>query len=307
MKLQPMRPFVTRLLIFCIAFIAITGILGPWIISTRLLYGFHFFIYANMGKMILFSAVAFIILGRKKIKEIFIFPFEKAQYGFIFLTVLLMPLYYYVGTFLLKEKNTFDNISLFILSHLIIIAIPLSLAGGVFGIRFFKHFYKKFRQELLFCLGLSIVFYFAIFQVWKLWPYLSRAVLHSVAFLLSFHISPVREIGPLTLLAGTFAVRVEQACSGLDSIFLFTTLYLLIFLVEWHRFHKLRAFLLYFPALAGMFAVNIVRVYILILVGIYISPKLALQLFHTYLGMVLFIVYFYFFLKICGPYLHKKN
>ena len=307
MKLQSIRPFFIRLFIFCIAFIVITGILGPWIISTRLLYGFHFFIYANMGKMILFSAVAFIILSRAKIKNIPLFPWERKQYFFSLLTILLMFLFYYMGTLLLKEKNAFDNLSLFFLSHLIIIAVPLSLTLAVFGVRFLRSFFHIFRAELLICLGLSVVFYFAIFQVWKLWPYLSRAVLHSVAFLLSFHISPVREIGPLTLLAGTFAVRVEQACSGLDSIFLFTTLYMLIGLVDWHQFHKWRFILIYFPALAGMFAINILRVYILILVGVYISPKLALQLFHTYLGMVLFIAYFFLFLKLTTPYLKKSS
>lgn len=302
-----MRPFFTRLLIFCVAFIGITGILGPWIISTRLLYGFHFFIYANMGKMILFSSVAFIILTRKRFNDINIYPWERSQYIFLACSLLFMPLFYVVGLQLLGEPAPFSNPFLFFLAHVLLVAIPSFLALGIFGTRFFRHFASMFKIELSLCLAMSVVFYFAIFQVWKLWPYLSRAVLHSVAFLLSFHISPVREIGPLTLLAGTFAVRVEQACSGLDSIFLFSTLYLLIALVEWQQFHKVRLFLIYFPALAGMFAVNILRVYILILVGVYISPKLALQLFHTYLGMVLFILYFYLFLKICSPFLKKPS
>ncbi|CAN5191336.1 hypothetical protein BH09PAT2_BH09PAT2_01530 [soil metagenome] len=299
------KSFLIRLLIFCVLFIAITGILGPWIISTKLLYGFHFFIYANMGKMILFSAVAFIILTRKKIKDIHSFPYRRSNLVFVGLSLVFMPIFYFAGQRLLIEPTAFSNPLLFIFCHALIISIPIFLALGVLSFEFIRFFVRKFRHELLICLGMSVVFYFAIFQVWKLWPYFSGAVLKTVSFLLSFHVSPVREIGPLTLLVGNFAVRIEQACSGLDSIFLFTTLYLLISLVEWQNFHKARVLLLYFPAVIGMFMVNILRVYILILVGVYISPKLALQLFHTYLGMVLFIVYFYFFLSKAMNWLKK--
>lgn len=290
-----MKNNIFRLAIFCLLFIGVSGILGPWIISTKLLYGFHFFIYANMGKMLLFSVVAFIILARRKLKDIPSFPYRSTNLFFVGLAFVFMILFYFTGQRLLLQPTAFSNMLLYIAAHKLMIAIPVSLAIGVFGLEFMRYFVRKFRQELLVCLGMSVVFYFAIFQVWKLWPYFSGVVLKSVSFLLSLHVSPVREIGPLTLLVDDFAVRVEQSCSGLDSIFLFSALYALIALVEWQNFRTRRLVLIYIPALAGLFLVNILRVYMLILVGVYISPQLAMQLFHTYLGMVLFMVYFYFF------------
>lgn len=307
MKLPAFHPFFVRLFLFCLAIIVVSGILGPWIISTRLLYGFGFYIYANMGKMILFSAVAFIILIRQNLKDITVYPWQKNQYGAIAVALMLMGVFYVVGRQLLMEQQPASNLPLFIGAHLLFIAIPVLLAMGIFGIRFLKAFVATFRRELLMCLAMSIVFYFAIFQVWKLWPFFSGVVLRSVTLLLSLHVSPVREIGPLTLLVDDFAVRIEQACSGLDSIFLFTSLYTLIALVEWKHIHKKRVIFLYIPAVLGMFLVNILRVYVLILVGVYISPQLALQLFHTYLGMVLFIIYFYFFLSVSAKYLRKVS
>ena len=299
------KNFLLKLGVFAALFIAVTGILGPWIIGTKLLYGFHFFIYANMGKMSLFSAIAFIILTRKHIREIENFAYQKSNILFVIFSIILIPIFFSLGKVLLLERSFTSNIPLSLVTHFVAILIPVLLLIGVFGIPFIKYFVKKFKQEILICAGLSVVFYFAIFQVWKLWPYFSGVVLKAVSFLLSLHVSPVREVAPLTLLVDDFAVRIEQACSGLDSILLFTALYTLIILVEWKDILKVRALLLYFPALLGLFLVNILRVYALILVGVYYDPKLTLQLFHTYLGMVLFMVYFYLFLSKKYKYLKK--
>jgi exosortase/archaeosortase family protein len=38
--------------------------------------------------------------------------------------------------------------------------------------------------------------------------------------------------------------------------------------------------------------VNILRVYLIILAGVLISPEITVQLFHSYAGMLLFIAYF---------------
>ena len=287
--------FIARLIVFAILFIGVTGILGPWIIATKLLYGFHFFIYPNMGKMILFSSIAFIILSRHHIRDIKKINYNRRNILFLLVAVVLIPVFFNFGSQLLKEKTFSSNLPLSLFTHALAVSIPLFLVLGVFGWNFITYFVKKFKKEIFICFVLSIFFYFAIFQVWKLWPYLSGAVLKSVAFLLSLHISPVYEVAPLTLFVEDFAVRIEQACSGLDSIFLFTSLYVLIALVDWKEFNKKKLVAMYFFALIGVFAVNIVRVYLLILVGVYIDPKLALQLFHTYIGMVLFMIYFFLF------------
>ncbi len=289
------RSFIKKILLFSTLFILVTGIIGPWIIGTKLLYGFHFFIYPNMGKMILFSTIAFIILTRKHIQDIKQVEYSKVNIVYIALSFALIPCFFYLAELLLQEQSFTSNLPLSLFTHAVAVSIPALLAIGVFGLSFIHYFIQKFKRELYICLGLSIIFYFAIFQVWKLWPFFSGIVLKSVAFLLSFHVTPVKELGNLTLLVEDFAVRIEQACSGLDSMLLFSSLYLLIALVDWKEFNKTKLITSYFIALLGLFGVNILRVYLLILVGVYFDPKLTLQLFHTYLGMVLFMIYFFLF------------
>lgn len=292
------RQFIIQLIVYCILFIVVTGIVGPWIIPTRLLYGFHFFIYGNMGKMVLFSAIAFIILTRHKIKSISFIRYNRFNLFFVVLSFVFIPIFFHFASLLLKEKNFYSNITLSLFAHFLAVLIPTFLILGVFGKQFIKYFLRQFKKEIRICIGLSVAFYLAIFQIWKLWPYLSWMVMKSVAWMLSLHIAPIREMGQLTLFVKTFAVRIEQACSGIESIFLFSSLYVLIALVDWKEFNKKKLIFSFIPALIGLFIVNIIRVYILILIGVYFSPRLMLELFHTYLGMVLFIVYFLLFWSI---------
>jgi hypothetical protein len=62
----------------------------------------------------------------------------------------------------------------------------------------------------------------------KLWPIFSDGVLEAVRFLLSLINSNVQVIQPRILVVNDFAIGIEQACSGLDSLFLFSSLYVLI-------------------------------------------------------------------------------
>ncbi|MFA9289402.1 MAG: archaeosortase/exosortase family protein, partial [Weeksellaceae bacterium] len=266
---QGFRSFITKLLVFCVLFILVSGIVGPWIISTKLLYGFSFYIYANMGKMILFSALAFIILTRDHIKQIKHINYDRYNIFFIILSFILTGVFFYAANQLLDQKSLSSNIGLSIITHLLLISVPLFLAIGVFGLKFIRYFVFTFKKEIAICLILSVIFYFSIFEVWKLWPYFSNAVLKSVAFLLSLHITPVKDVGNLTLFVRNFTVRIEEACSGLDSIFLFTALYTLVSLVDWKKFNHTKLILAFIPAVIGMFIVNIIRVYALILIGVY--------------------------------------
>jgi exosortase/archaeosortase family protein len=69
----------------------------------------------------------------------------------------------------------------------------------------------------------------------------------------------------------------------------------------------MKKYLSLFPlAAVGLYLVNILRVYLLVLIGATISPKLAIQLFHTYAGMLLFIAYFFLFWTVFYRKISKK-
>ena len=294
-----------RLLLFSVLFIIVSGIIGPWVVSTKLLYGFHFFIYGNLGKLVLFSAIVFGLLIRKSLKDLEELPRVKGNILYIALSLFLIPVFFLLGNKLLQYGTFGANLPLSVAAHGILILIPALLLPGIFGLKFLMSFAKRFWKELSACLGISIVYDIAIFQVWKLWTLFSGGVLHAVHFLLSLISSNVQVLYPRTIIVNDFAVSIAEACSGLDSLFLFSSLYLLIAILDFKEFNKIKLIGMFIPAAVGLYLVNIFRVYLLIAIGAYISPDLAIKLFHTYLGMVLFIIFFFIFWKLFYSWMKK--
>lgn len=294
---QGFKQFLTKSLLFIFLFIIITGIIGSWIIPTKLLYPYYFFIYGNVGKLIIFSSILFILFTKDSLKKISYISYNKAYTILIPLSFFLLPIFYFGSKQLLQTKTFTDNITLSLTMHLLAIGIILILFLGIFGISYIKYFISHYKKTLIYCIGIATVFYFAIFQVWKLWPYFSFIVLKAVKWLLTLSFSPVLELPPRTLYAQGFSVAIEQACSGVDSLFLFSSLYIIIGVLDRKKLNIKKYILFGIPALIGLFLINILRVYILILIGVLYSPDLSLKLFHTYLGMIFFIIYFGLFMK----------
>lgn len=294
-----------KLFIFTLLFVAISGSIGSWLIPTRLLYAFSFFIYGNLGKMVLLSIVLFFLIVKDKLETLKNPTWQGINSIFLLLALISSGLFMYLATNLLGYSSFVSNLSLSIFSHLTLVSIPLFLFLGIFGLKFFITFIKAFSKEIFFCLLISLFLDFGIFQVWKLWPFFSGGVLYSVRFLLSLSFSDVIFSPPYTLTLNNFSVAIQQACSGLDSLFMFTALYTLIGFTE-QKTLSFRKYLSLFPlALLGMYIVNILRVYLLILIGATISPTLALKLFHTYAGMILFLLYFGLFWRLSYKFLQK--
>jgi exosortase/archaeosortase family protein len=299
------KTLLVRLLLFLVLFIAVSGITGSWVVSSRLLYGFYFFIYGNLGKMVLISVIIFGLLIRKNLGDLEKLAKVKTNFAFIALSFLLIPVFFLFGSKLLEYQNFAQNLLLFISTHALLVLIPTLLLTGIFGIRFLSSFVKQFHKEILACLGISVVYDIAIFQVWKLWPVFSDGVLHSVRFLLSLTSSNVQVIEPRIIEVNNFAVSIGQACSGLDSLFLFSSLYLLIAILDFKDFNKIKLIGMVIPAVIGLYMVNIFRVYLLVTIGAYVSADLAIKLFHTYLGMVLFIIFFFVFWRFSYKWMKK--
>ena len=85
--------------------------------------------------------------------------------------------------------------------------------------------------------------------------------------------------GP-TLAAGSFGGRIGSLCSGIESMMLFSALFVIIAAVDFEKIDVKRAVVVFFPAIAGVFLLNVVRIYLLFLVGVNISRDLAVGIFH---------------------------
>lgn len=295
---------LVRLVIFCTSYIIVSGLIASWVVTSRLLEDFYFSIYTNIGKLLLFSIIIFGILIRKEISDLERLPKAKTNLVSLLFSLILIPIFFILGSTLLEGEFFGTNIVLSLASHIVLMAIPILLLFGVFGFEFLVGFYRRFKREISLCLLISAIFDVAIFQVWKLWPFFSSGVLLAVSFLLSFT-SRVQFFPPRTLLVEDFAVSVEQACSGLDSLLLFSSLYILIAVLDWKFFNKTKLAIMFVVAAIGLYIVNIARVYTLIVIGAYVSKELSIKLFHTYLGMVFFIIFFFAFWKLSYSWMRR--
>jgi exosortase/archaeosortase family protein len=294
-----------RLLLFLGLFVIESAILGPWIVRSRLLYGFGFYLYGNLGKLVILFAVIFPLFARDRLHEIRTPVWQRGRAVYFVAAMALLAAFFPFAKNLLTYSSPRENPVFTVITHLILLSIPGYTLIGLFGLKYLVAFVRSFRRELLLTAGISILIDFIIFRVWAFWPFFSRLVLTSVAFLLSLTFPGVYVTPPWTLGVGDFAAQILQACSGLDSFAMFTALYLLIGYLDRRVISPVKFSLSYLPLALGLFAVNILRVYLLYLIGILWSPNLALELFHTYAGLVLFLGYFLLFVKFLYPKLRK--
>lgn len=270
-------------------FIIFSGIIGINLFANGLLDKWKLEIYGRIGYILLFSIAGFILIYRKRLTEFKVFKRKTIDYILIAISFILLVAFYIV------EKNA-GNISLtavnIILVHILGLSIFVFLVFGIYGWEFIKNFAKNFKKEIIYFLIFGIIVYSLMKTVWSLWPYLSLGVLESVKFLLRIFGVNVAILGPATISVNGFAVQIAEACSGIYSIFIFSAIYIFIVLLDWNEMNKTKASLVFIPAVLGAFAFNIIRVFVLMLVGAYISRDIALGLYHSYSGMIFFLIYF---------------
>jgi exosortase/archaeosortase family protein len=272
----------------------------------------------------LFGIVAFIISGYGKLLKIKDFKFELKQLLFA-----LIALIFLVGTYVLKYLIN-KNLDYFMQNpqfwgYVKLAFIPLfaiSLYLTIFGIPFTKYFLKNFKKEIVTFIALSIGFFILMLLVQNLWTIFSGVISQMLYWLFSLFFTNVTYQpyvmsftmaeggGPLLGING-FKAIIGKPCSGIDSFLLFTSLYALIFILDYKRLKKGLTIALFFVGALGMFLTNLVRIFLLFIVGAYIDPKIAVGLFHTNAGWILFIVYFFIYWWIVSRFIYtskpKKN
>jgi exosortase/archaeosortase family protein len=267
----------------------------------------------------LFGIIAFLLIAHEKLLKIKKFEFEKNQIIFAIATVFIL-----VGQYVYKYIIS-SNLEYFLQSpHFwgwiklgIVLLYVIALELAVFGLSFNKYFIKEYRKEIILFIILSVSFFSLIYVIQGFWTLLSGIIGETsyrifkifsnnvtyVPYDISF--SLVERGGPILGLDGFKAV-VGKQCSGIDSFLLFTSLYALIFILDYKRLKKPLTIALFFVGAIGMFLTNILRILLLFIVGAYWSPKFAVGMFHTNAGWILFIVYFFVFWYFASKHVYKK-
>lgn len=286
------KQLLIKISIFIVLFVIISFIIGQKIVASNLLYGFKIFIYGGMGKILLFSIVGFTLVYREKLKSLKNYKQELKDKIFLILSFLSAVAFYILELNIEKINITLINI---VLIHFLFLSIFIFLTFGVFSFNFIRDFIVKFKKELTYFLIFGVVVYSLMYLVWDLWPYLSMVILKIVYFLLKEITPSVRIIPRDMLVVKDFAVIVGEACSGIYSIFIFSSIYLFIVFLDWKKMNKTKALWVFLPAVIGAFFVNVFRVFLLMIIGGYYSKTIALGLYHSYTGMIFFLIYFTIF------------
>lgn len=151
---------------------------------------------------------------------------------------------------------------------------------------------RRDRYILLFVLaGAALVPDLAemILPIWD-WQVITTATFSAVFLLLSVFSSRTYADPPAYIIGvDDFAVHIAKQCSGVEGVALvtaFVCLYALIFRKELRFPHY---WLVVLPvAIALSLVLNIVRIAVLVLIGAFISPDLAVNGFHSYAGWLFF-------------------
>jgi exosortase/archaeosortase family protein len=329
LKNKGFRSFIIKILLFLLLIIAIQLLVGV-IFSGNTFYKKYLSVpkevlleLPNIRTILinafLFGIVSFIILSYKRLLKIPDFRFKKIQIVFLISSAVIFFLKYYFNFLVNKNTAYFLQLPIFwgVVKILINILFVLVLALAIFGLDFIKYFLKNYKKEILWFCILSIVFFFLMLLVQNLWTVFSGVISKILYYIFSLFFNNVtyrpyvvsftmQEGGGPLLGINSFRAIVGKPCSGIDSFLLFTSLYALIFIMDYKKLNKTKAIVTFVVGAIGMFLVNLIRIFLLFIVGAYIDAKFAVGLFHTNVGWILFIIYFFVFWTVTSKFVYKK-
>jgi exosortase/archaeosortase family protein len=301
--LKTINPLTRRVIVFLGLFVAVSGVAGPRIISGGILFRDGFGIYGSIGKALIFGLIAFLLLVRHNRHEVTLRPWRQVLLAWLAASVVAFIIAWLsVDGLLANERSALNLVG----AHGGLLLCLLFAALGSIGPKNMQTIWRAYQREIVTSALLAVLFYAFLSAVYALWQPLASVVLWCVNGLLGLSGLQATVMPPNTLLFDKFGITIAEYCSGIESIALFTGLYATVGLLDWNTINRRRYFVAFPLALLGLCAFNIARVYGLIMAGYYINPEIAFSLFHTYAGMVFFIVYSAVFWTIFYKYLLKK-
>ncbi len=263
----------------------------------------------NILITIIFLSLAFFIQNYKKIKNMKEYKVDKRA-SYVITSVVLFLLYYTLRYFTTGSESLITGILRMMLLFVFGIFVFLSF----FGIRFVM----IFKKEIMVLGVIGIVYYYLTTYFQYSWFIFSVVVTRILGFMFSLlykevwvhDISSFNEVlaggGPVLGVSG-FSARIGAPCSGTDSLLMFLSLLWFILIIDFNKLNLKRYMMIMLLGCFGIFLVNIIRIFLLFLVGIHISPGLAVGFFHSNIGWILFIAYFGIFWWMVSRYVYKKR
>lgn len=305
MNIADLSSLNKRVILFVLISVLTSGIVGPTLLSDKLLHTFHFSVYENILNFMLLWILLFIVINRINLKKLNIEGYKRENTIFLLSSTLLVVMFFHVIGALSRYSSFSENLPLSILAHIIVFMIPAFIFLGIFGYKFFISLITQFHKKIALTGVTSLLSILILVKINSSWQFLSNLALIIIKYLLGLSSIISIIIPPTTLVIDGFIINIGQTCSGIESIFLFSILYILISAFEWEKFNKRKIILLYIPSIIGLFILNIFRIYLLIINSLFISPDFSLQTLHTYLGLIFFVLYFSLFWRFSYKWMKK--
>lgn len=257
--------------------------------------------------------VVFLIIGYRKLIEVK--KMNKLDYK-RFIPLVILNLLSVIGFYKLS-KFFMANPQAAAQNPLLYTPLWWALAFGIFfsllfafyDWKYIVYFSKKFWRRLLVSLGISIVFVTLLKYSYLMWPYLSHIVAKSVYVMLDLFFEGtiyVKEgIIPIVGIPAITA-KIYGVCSGIEGMGLFLLLFTVLVLVEYRNLNMKKVLILYLIGVIGAFIINILRTFLIFVMGHFTSAEFALGTFHSNVGWVAFTLYFLVFTYFTYPWM-KKN
>ena len=304
------KEFLIKSVVFVVFFILVQIITMNFASGTQLPGDIKPFAMDDLAESVFFVLIIFLALKKDKLLKIKEYAVRiKERIISVILIILLFPVYFQYKRFMIANLEMVKS-SLWLFSsieYLILFVILFFLVVLVFGFKFIKDFFKEHKKGLGIVLIGTIIVYNLIGWFQNLWPYFSGFVGKSVVYLLGFfgnaNLSFSNNL-PVVMF-NNFGAGIAKTCSGIDSIFIFTALYLGVLAWDWKILNKKKMLILFIPGVVGAFLLNIFRIFLLFVIGSEISRDFALNAFHTNASAILFLVYFAIFLKLSYKWMKK--
>ena len=297
------KEFLIKSSIFVVLFVAIQLVTMGIVAKTTLPGDLKFIAMDDLAEAALFMLVIFIGLNRDKILKIKSYSVDWKERLFVGVSMILGFSFYFWYKFSLVSNLELASKYIYpvtLIEYLLLFVVLILLLALVFGFKFLKDFFEEHKKNIWYMLLGVVVVYSMIGGLQGVWAYIGNFVASSVNYLLNFvGTSELYYLRNLPVLSfDGFVVGIAKTCSGIDSVLLFTGLYLGILAWDWKVLDKWKALWMYFVGVFGAFLLNIFRIFLLVLIGAYVSEEFALNMFHTNASSIIFLVYFGIYWKL---------
>lgn len=277
----------------------------------KILYGLN---KQNFLNSAIFVIVSFLLWRRKDILDFKPYKQDYKQTLIFGISAFLFFISHYAFKYWVKLNLEYalDHVTLITaLKFSFNLFFIVFLGFAIFNREFIFNFIKKYFKDIIAFSILLILYYYLIWWFHESWFFFSVIIGKSLYFVFSIIFDDVVLLlapgsGP-TLGVGSFFVGISSVCSGIDSLLFFISLFIILVITNWNELNKKRMFLLFIPGIIGTYLLNIIRVFLLVLVGVKISPEFAVDVFHTNGGWILFLVYFIAFWHFGSKWVLKND